>query len=573
MAGRYYKKKTAIQEYIILIFSAIILVWCGAVSALESVTHEAVNTFVIGTLILSSALFISGRAICVIYGLGIVTLIFCERHLRLEPINFLEEYIVLISAVVFGWLLSRILYMNRVDIFLNQKKVVEKNKLLTSEIATRKKAEKELTQIKKKLEQTVLDRTNELVQANEELRNEIAERKLTQEKLNQAQKLEAIGRLAGGIAHDFNNMLTTIIGNAEITLMDIPPDSSLTGNLQEIIKASHHSAVLTQQLLGFARKQTIIPKVLDLNYTIEGLIKVLRRLIGENIDLLWHPYPEVWSVKVDDSQISQIMTNLCANARDGIQGIGKITIETANVELDKNYCLNHVSCSPGQYVCISVADTGCGMNEETINSIFEPFFTTKDKEKGTGLGLATVYGIVQQNNGSIDVYSELGSGSEFKIYLPRYMEEARIEQESGTAEEKFSGNETILVAEDNPAILRVASSILESQGYYVLTAHTPLKAMDICKNFSGTIDLLLTDVIMPEMNGWQLAEEIIKQHPNLKILFMSGYSDEVIDHHGILEEGVLLLNKPFSKQEISKKVRNILDSVPLSRAESDFTSN
>nr|WP_319495482.1 PocR ligand-binding domain-containing protein [uncultured Desulfobacter sp.] len=385
------------------------------------------------------------------------------------------------------------------------------------------------------------------------------EREQLQSQLIQAQKMEAIGRLAGGVAHDFNNMLTTILANAEIALMNTPPDARLTHNLKEIVKASKQSSDLTRQLLGFARKQAIAPKVLDLNKMIKDLTSMLRRLIGESIDLEWRPVADLWPVKADTGQITQILTNLCANARDGIPGVGKIIIETANKTLDENYCKAHEASIPGDYSCICVSDTGCGMTRETMATIFEPFFTTKAEGKGTGLGLANVYGIVQQNKGAIEVYSELELGSTFKIYLPRYMAAPDPDRQAPPEQDNIKGDETILVVEDDPGVLKITLAILKSQGYSVLIAVNPNEAIAICNEYKKTIDLLLTDVVMPDMSGPELVKTLIKKRPDLNILFMSGYSKEMIRHHGIHDDITPFVGKPFSAQTLSEEIRKIFD--------------
>jgi len=385
------------------------------------------------------------------------------------------------------------------------------------------------------------------------------ERELLQSQLIQAQKMEAIGRLAGGVAHDFNNMLTTILANAEIALINTPSGAPLKNNLKEIVKASKQSSDLTRQLLGFARKQDIAPKILDLNQMIEDLTRVLRRLIGESINLEWRPFADLWMVKADTAQITQILTNLCANARDGIQGVGKIIIETTNTTLDENYCMTHEASITGDYICICVSDTGCGMTRETMDSIFEPFFTTKAEGKGTGLGLANVYGIVQQNKGAIQVYSELGLGSTFKIYLPRHTAAPGPATESPSKQEDIKGDETILVVEDDPGVLKITLAILKAQGYAALIAVNPNEAIAVCNGYKKAIDLLLTDVVMPDMGGPELAKALSEKRPHLKVLFMSGYSKDMIRHHGIHDDITPFVGKPFSAQTLSKEIRKIFD--------------
>lgn len=376
--------------------------------------------------------------------------------------------------------------------------------------------------------------------------------------LQQAQKMESVGRLAGGVAHDFNNMLGVILGHTELALMQVDPLHPLHNNLAEIRKAANRSADLTRQLLAFARKQTISPKILDLNETVTGMLKMLRRLIGEDIDLSWQPEENVWPVKMDPSQIDQILINLCVNARDAISGVGKMTIETGNIVLDESYGATHAGFIPGEYIRISVSDNGCGMDRETMSHIFEPFFTTKGVNKGTGLGLATVYGAVKQNNGYINVYSEPDQGSTFTICLPRHVGKDEKLKKKGLTEAPLRGQETILLVEDEPSILEVTTMILEMQGYSVLTASTPGEAIDLARKHAGEIHLLLTDVVMPEMNGRDLARNLLALYPDLKRLFMSGYTANVIAHHGVLDEGVHFIQKPFSTNDLATKIREAM---------------
>lgn len=378
-----------------------------------------------------------------------------------------------------------------------------------------------------------------------------------QAQLQQAQKLESIGQLAGGVAHDFNNMLSVILGHAEIALMKQETTQELHKHLQEIRKAAIRSAGLTRQLLAFARKQTISPTVLDINETVEGMLKMLRRLIGEDIHLIWRPEAHPWPVKVDPSQIDQILANLCVNARDAIRGVGTVTIETGNRTFSGDDCAHLTDTKPGDYVILAVSDTGCGMEQELLGSIFEPFFTTKEMGQGTGLGLATVCGIVKQNNGFINVLSEPGQGTTFTIYLPR-CESGKSANETAVSETVCRGHETILLVEDQPEILAVCSLFLRDMGYTVLIADGPLEAIRLADNYPGDIHLLLTDVIMPEMNGRDLANRLTAVYPDMKRLFMSGYTDNVIARHGVLEEGENFIQKPFSMKDLAVKLRTVL---------------
>jgi len=367
-----------------------------------------------------------------------------------------------------------------------------------------------------------------------------------------------VGRLAGGVAHDFNNMLSVIIGNTELAMENMAPDDSLHNNLGEIFSAANRSADITRQLLAFARKQTIAPEVLDLNRTIESMLKMLRRLIGEDIDLAWLPGADVWPVRMDPSQIDQILANLCINARDAIKDVGKITIETGTATFDPAYCAEHPGFVNGDFVLLAVGDDGCGMDQGTLANLFEPFFTTKDVDKGTGLGLATVYGIVKQNDGFINVYSEPDQGTTFRIYLPRYLAETESPEKKTSDKTNRDGTETILLVEDEPSILKMTRMMLKRSGYKVLAAGTPGEAIALARKNAGQIHLLMTDVVMPEMNGRDLAKNLLSLYPNLKRLFMSGYTANVIAHHGVLDEGVQFIQKPFSREQLGAKVREAL---------------
>jgi len=379
------------------------------------------------------------------------------------------------------------------------------------------------------------------------------------EQLIQAQKMESIGRLAGGVAHDFNNMLGVILGHVEMAMEEAEPEQMLLADLAEIRKAALRSTDLTRQLLAFARKQTVSPKVLDINETVSGLLKMLKRLIGEDIELAWMPGGELWPVKIDPSQVDQILANLCVNSRDAITGVGRIAIETANVHLDDKYCNGRPGCRPDRYVMLSVSDNGCGMSKQVLRKLFEPFFTTKETGKGTGLGLATVYGIVKQNDGFVEVGSELGRGTTVRVYLRRHIAEAEPARVAAPQAHAASGRETVLVVEDEPAILQLSKRMLEKQGYRVLTAGTPGEAIRLAGEHAGKIHLLMTDVVMPEMNGRELAEKLHGIYPELKHLFMSGYADDIIAQYGALTEDVGFLPKPFSMKVLADKVREVLD--------------
>jgi PAS domain S-box-containing protein len=394
---------------------------------------------------------------------------------------------------------------------------------------------------------------------------DITEQKRAQEEretllmqLAQAQKMESIGRLAGGVAHDFNNMLAVILGYTELALDRVNPSETLHADLKTIEQAAKHSAELTRQLLAFARKQNVVPKVLDLNDTLEAMLKMLRRLIGEDIDLTWKPAPDLWLIRIDPSQIDQIMMNICVNARDAISGVGRITIETENIVVDESYCASSFECIPGNYVVLSISDTGCGMDRETINMIYDPFFTTKGIGKGTGLGLSTVLGIVTQNHGFINVYSEPGQGTTFKIYLPKF--EGKTEYPGNTIDDQISKGhgEMVLLVEDDPMVMEMSKGMLQKLNYTVVSASSPEEAIKLAAEHAGKIVLLLTDVIMPEMNGKDLANKLRSSYPNLKCIFMSGYTADIVAHQGFLDEGVQFLQKPFTSVALAAKVHNAL---------------
>lgn len=390
---------------------------------------------------------------------------------------------------------------------------------------------------------------------------DITEQKKLEEQLHQSQKMEAIGKLAGGVAHDFNNMLTTIMGYTDIMLMQVDQESPLRGSMEEIKKASERAASLTNQLLAFSRKQMIQPIVLNINRALAEMDKMLRRLIGEDIDLATILEPELWKVKFDPGQMDQVVMNLAVNAKDAMPKGGKLTIETANVDLDEVYAHQHgIELKPGHFVVLAVSDTGVGIDEETQSRIFEPFFTTKEKGKGTGLGLSTVYGIVKQSGGYIWIYSEPDQGTTFKIYLPKTEEEIAFLAEDQMQPQNLAGSETILLAEDDTSARKLIRSSLQEYGYWVLEAQDGKEALQLIEHHKGPIHMLLTDVVMPGMSGRELAERLQPLQPKMKILYMSGYTDNAIVHHGVLESGMQFIQKPFTPKALVSKVRKVLDT-------------
>jgi PAS domain S-box-containing protein len=399
-----------------------------------------------------------------------------------------------------------------------------------------------------------------LIQDITERRRAEEEKARLQAQLLEVQKLESVGRLAGGVAHDFNNVLTAILGHAQLAMARCGPSNPVYSNLQVIERSALHSAELVGQLLAFARKQIVAPKVLDLNATVAGMLKMLQQLLREDIDFVWRPGAGLWPIKIDPSQVGQLLANLCVNARDAIGGLGKIIIETGNGVFDEAYCALHAGFVPGEYAVLTVSDDGCGMDKDVADHIFEPFFTTKEVGRGTGLGLAMVYGIVKQNDGFINLQSEPGRGTTFTIYLPRCGAEL-AEPHAESAEPLPAGHgETVLLVEDEELILDLSRTMLEQFGYQVLTAATPGEALRHAATYAGRIQLLITDVVMPEMNGRELADRIGKLNPGLKCIFSSGYTADVIAHRGVLDEGVHFLHKPFSMKNLAAKLREVLEA-------------
>ncbi len=386
----------------------------------------------------------------------------------------------------------------------------------------------------------------------------------SEEQLRQSQKMEAVGKLAGGVAHDFNNLLTAINGYSEICLRRLTPDNPVYHNIEQIKKAGDRAASLTRQLLAFSRKQILQPRVIDLNQVVVEMNEMLHRLIGEDIDLLMKLAPDLGKVMADPNQVEQVLMNLLINARDAMPDGGKLTIETSNFYIGGEYAARHMSVRPGYYVMLAVTDTGCGMDAATQERIFEPFFTTKEVGKGTGLGLATVYGIVKQSEGNIWVYSEVNHGTSFKIYLP-FVETATGESKGKTAKREFAkGSETVLLVEDEELVRKMTSEILQESGYQVLAAKNGREGLRLGQQHPGVIHLMLTDVVMPQMSGRELAERLTPFRHDMKVLYMSGYTDDAIVHHGVLDEGTAFIGKPFDPVDLTRKIREMLETDSVS---------
>ena len=388
----------------------------------------------------------------------------------------------------------------------------------------------------------------------------MTEKRVLEKQLRMAQKMEAIGRLSGGIAHDFNNLLGVIIGYSRVLRKALSQEKVLGEHALEIEKAGQRAASLTKQLLAFSRQQVLTPAVLSLNTLVCEMEKMLPRLLGEDIEVSLALDPDLGNVKADQSQIEQVIINLAVNARDAMPSGGKLTLQTANVELDQVYTRHHPGSRVGKYVMLVVTDTGIGMDSATLTHIFEPFFTTKELGKGTGLGLATVYGIVKQSTGHIWVDSAPGKGASFQIYLPRHEGHRTQEEPKTDSAEKLRGSECILLVEDAEPLRRLAQTFLESGGFRVLSAASGEEALEVAARFSGTFDLLLTDVVMPGMNGRLLAEQLLPRQPGMKVLYMSGYTDSFIAGHGVLNPETHLLHKPFTEEVLIGKVRDVLDN-------------
>lgn len=392
-----------------------------------------------------------------------------------------------------------------------------------------------------------------------ELRTDITDRIDLEEQFYQAQKMEAVGRLAGGVAHDFNNMLSVILGCTEMAKGLAPQETELQAYLDEVMEAGNRSADLIRQLLAFSRKETISPKLLNYNDHIENSQKMLKRLVGEDIEIRFKPGSDLWDVLLDPVQFDQIIVNLTVNSRDAIRGVGLLNIETTNIDLDEKFCQFHIPTIPGEYVLLTFSDTGHGMTQEVLTQIFEPFFTTKKRGVGTGLGMSTIFGIVKQNAGIIDVQSEINRGTTANIYFPRFTADmAKPEREK--KHNLDTGQETILIVEDDQAIIRICRAILVQAGYTILTAADPLQVEHLVQQHAGDIDLLITDTIMPHMNGMRLKKAIEKLRPTIKTLFMSGYTSDIVSTQGVVIEDVNFLQKPFTKEQLKRKVRAVLDS-------------
>ncbi|GAB6096289.1 hypothetical protein JCM14469_25420 [Desulfatiferula olefinivorans] len=454
------------------------------------------------------------------------------------------------------------LWENETDFQIIQDHISSEQQILEIEIVVRSRNGKRFTLLVSSGSLSIAQTNHIIIMGIDITKRKQAEteKALLESQLLQAQKMEAIGHLTGGIAHDFNNILSVVSGNAELVMMDKGLDAKILERQKSILDATHRSTNLIRQLLAFSRKQAINPKVLDINKTIVGMLKMLQRLIGENTYLAWLPGQGIGRILIDPSQVDQILANLIVNARDSIQDVGKVTIETQSVVIDDAYCEGHVWFHPGAYVMLSVSDNGCGMDKKTLEKIFEPFFTTKAVGRGTGLGLSTVYGIVKQNDGFIHVYSEVGRGTTFKIYFPLIEGEDDKPETVIPAKNHNNVSGTVLLVDDDMAVLDIGKSILEHLGFTVLTANVPENAIDMALSYKEKIHLLITDVVMPQMNGRELARRLGEIDPDIRCLYMSGYTEHVIARHGVLEKGANFMTKPFSVKELTDKINQTFNS-------------
>lgn len=389
---------------------------------------------------------------------------------------------------------------------------------------------------------------------------DVTSRRQLEEQLRQAQKMEAVGMLAGGVAHDFNNLLTIITGYSQLVLNSLAPADPNRHSVEQIMKAGERAAGLTNQLLAFSRRQTQQPKVLELNKLVSGLSTMLQRLIGEDIDLRLVLRPDLGRVNADPGQVEQVLMNLVVNARDAMPKGGTLTIETSNATLGHDYSGRHLAVKPGPYVLVAVSDTGSGMDAATQARLFEPFFTTKGSGKGTGLGLSTAFSIIRQSNGSIDVYSEQGRGTSVKVYLPRIDQPAEVEEANTQKAAAARGTETILLVEDDEMVRNLVREALEREGYRIMDSADPVQARHMAEQFKGVIQLMITDVVMPKLSGRELANHLTRKRPDMKVLYMSGYTDSAVVNSGLLQREVAFLQKPFTPAALTEKVRSVLES-------------
>lgn len=556
------KKFTEIISHLhlaVFAYSVSIVAWSGIMSALECATYGSEITLVLCVLLIAIIVQIPNYMILIVFLVGFLSFFISDYIIQGEVEHLFTEHFIVFSCIILGWFLNRSLYISRGDLLESQATIVEKNRQLEIEIDLRTKAQQSMKELQKQLKKKFDDRGIELLETNKALEDETAERVKVQQSLIQAQKMESIGRLAGGVAHDYNNMSTIIIGYSELILQSLNPKDRLYEDLKEIHEAAVRSSRITRQLLTFARKQTVQPEVINLNEHVTASLKMLISLVGEDIQISFEPTSDIWPINMDPTQIDQIMVNLCVNARDAIANTGKIDIIVENIRLDEDYISSKLEANPGDYVSLTIADTGVGIEQDRLDQVFEPFYTTKGMEQGTGLGLATVYGIVQQNKGVINIYSELGNGTQISTYLPRYQGNVKGQKSVINGELPSGNGKVILLVEDDETILLMSKRMLVSLGYEVIPASLPQQAIQLAKQ-KEKIEILMTDVIMPEMNGHELATKISKIKPDVKILYVSGYTADIISKRGIIDKGVNFISKPFSKKALAQKLEKLYHS-------------
>ncbi len=553
-------EKQKLKQIVISVIMIVFICWTGLVGALEYFTHNSVSTIIVGVLIFASVPYLKGRIVFLAYTLTIITFIICKSYLSDAPVNFFIYHNNLIGICLFGWLLSRILYMNKVDNFLNHQKIMEKNELLASEILERKNVQKKLEKAHKVLEQRIHERTQKLLLVNEELKNEMRERKKMEHSLQQARKMESIGTLAGGIAHDFNNILFPIVGHAELLIEDIPEDSPHRLSVNEIYSGALRAKDLVKQILTFSRKENSEVKLMKIQPIINEVLKLIRSSIPTTISIEVEIDEDCGIIKADPTQIHQIIMNLTTNAYQAMQESGgEMIVKLKEVFLTKTDVKGQ-NIAPGDYVCLIVSDTGIGIDEDVQQKIYDPFYTTKEQGQGTGMGLSVVHGIVKSIGGDIQLISEPGKGSEFIVFFPK--EKSSIESFPFKPDESLKkGSERVLLVDDEESVIIIVREILERLGYQVTSCNDSKDALDIFRKNSDRFDLVITDMAMPKMAGDQLSSELVSIRPDIPILLCTGFSETMSEQKAASLGIKGFLMKPIVIKALSNKLREVLDDI------------
>jgi len=553
-------EKQWLQKIVIWVMFITLISWSGAVGALEYFTHNSVSTIIVGMLISAIVLYLNGWVVFVSYTLTISIFIVCKINLSSEPIGFFTDHINLFGICLFCWLVSRILFINKVENFLSQHKISEKNDQLFSEILVRKKAEKELISSQKVLESKVLDRTQELLSVNVELKNEMAERKKMADSLQQARKMESIGTLAGGIAHDFNNILFPIIGHAELLIGDIPKDSPYQLSINEIYSGALRARALVKQILMFSRQESHEQKLMKIQVIVKEALNLIRSSIPATIDMKLDIDDDCGIIKADPTQIHQIIMNLATNAYHAMQETGgELKVSLREIELHQKDVIDQ-DIIPGSYICLIVSDTGIGMDHDLKQKIFDPFYTTKEQGKGSGMGLSVVHGIVKGIGGTIIVDSEPGKGSKFKVYFPK--EEGAFEELGVQAKVDFQkGSERILLVDDEESVIIIVREILQRLGYQVTTYNDSNNALAFFRKEPERFDMVITDMEMPGLTGDKLSAELVQIRPGIPILLCTGFSEAISEQKATTLGIKGFLMKPIVIKDLSEKIREVLDDI------------